>query len=100
MLVLGGVEHDDALSRAACDPDALHRTPDQLALVSHQHDLIAVLDRDEANSLPLRSFTDIGTEPFAPAPVVRDSDQDRRLAFPVSVMGRTEFSAADIRTVA
>src|SRR5712691_10054500 len=46
MLVFGGVEHDDALGRAARDPDALDRTADQLAPVGHQHDLVAVLDRE------------------------------------------------------
>src|ERR1700682_2352648 len=46
MLVFGGVEYDDALGRAAGDPDALHRTADQLTLVGHQHDLVAVLDRE------------------------------------------------------
>src|SRR5664279_5371995 len=46
MLILGGVEHDDALGRAARDPDTLDRTADQLALVGHQHDLIGILDRE------------------------------------------------------
>jgi hypothetical protein len=46
MLVFGGVEHDDALGRAAGNPDALDRTADQLALVGHQHDLVGVLDRE------------------------------------------------------
>src|ERR1700734_1241749 len=46
MLVLGGVEYDDALGGAAGDPDALDRAADQLALVGHQHDLVAVLDRE------------------------------------------------------
>src|ERR1700722_99087 len=46
VLVLGGVEHDDALGRAAGDPDALDRTADQLPLVGHQHDLVAVLHRE------------------------------------------------------
>ena len=46
VLVLGGVEHDDALGRAAGDADAFDRAADQLALVGHQHDLVAVLDRE------------------------------------------------------
>jgi hypothetical protein len=46
MLVGGGVEHDDALGRAAGDADVLDRAADQLALVGHQHDLIAILDRE------------------------------------------------------
>ena len=46
MLVLGGVEHDDALGGAAGDPDALDRTTDQLSLVGHQHDLVTVLNRE------------------------------------------------------
>src|SRR5665213_3257090 len=51
MLVLGGVEHDHALGGAAGDPDALDRTADQLALVGHQHDLVAVLDRERCHQL-------------------------------------------------
>jgi hypothetical protein len=46
MLVLGGVEHDDALGRTAGDADALDRATDQLPLVGHQHDLVAILDRE------------------------------------------------------
>src|SRR4029077_9952696 len=46
MLVLGGVEHDDALGRAAADAEATDRTADQLALVGHQHDLVRILDRE------------------------------------------------------
>src|SRR5665213_3874779 len=46
MLVLGGVEHDHTLGRAAGDTDALDRTADQLALVGHQHDLVRILDRE------------------------------------------------------
>ena len=43
VLVLGGIEHDDALRRAAGDADVLDGAADQLPLVGHQHDLIAVL---------------------------------------------------------
>src|ERR1700722_9650771 len=46
MLVLGGIEHDDALGRAAGDADTLDRTADQLAVVGHQHDLVEILDRE------------------------------------------------------
>src|SRR4051794_15907417 len=46
MLVFGGVEYDDPLGRAPRNPDALDRTADQLTLVGHQHDLVAVLDRE------------------------------------------------------
>ncbi len=46
VFVFGGIEHDDALGGAAGDPDALDRTADQLTLVGHQHDLVAVLDRE------------------------------------------------------
>ena len=46
MLVLGSVEHDDTLGRAARDADALDRAADQLAPVGHQHDLVTVLDRE------------------------------------------------------
>src|SRR5260370_27196214 len=51
MLVLGGVENDDALGRAAGNPDALDRTADQLTLVGHQHALVAVLDRERGPQL-------------------------------------------------
>src|SRR5260370_14564697 len=51
MLVLGGVEHDDALGRAASDPDALDRAADQLTLVGHQHDLFGLLDRQRSYHL-------------------------------------------------
>ena len=43
VFVLGGIEHDDALRRAAGDADVLDRAADQLTLVGDQHDLIAVL---------------------------------------------------------
>src|ERR1700688_2177782 len=43
MLVLGGVEHDDALGRAAGDPDALDRTADQLALFGPPHNIFSFL---------------------------------------------------------
>jgi len=46
VLVLGGVEHDHALGRAAGDADALDRAADQLALVGDQHDLVGVLYRE------------------------------------------------------
>src|SRR5258708_15278974 len=46
VLVIGGVEHDDALGRPAGDPDALHRAADQLTLVGHQPALVRLLDRE------------------------------------------------------
>src|SRR5262249_54251409 len=46
MLVFGGIEYDDALSRAAGDPDAFDWAADQLALVGDQHDLVGLLDRE------------------------------------------------------
>ncbi len=47
--------------------------------IGHQHDLIAVLDRNDATSLPLRLLTDIATMPFPPRPVVRYSNDELRL---------------------
>src|SRR5262245_20281345 len=46
---LGGAEHDDALGAATGDADAVHRAADQLAAVGHQHDLVALLDRERGD---------------------------------------------------
>src|SRR6185295_13940749 len=48
-LALGGVEHDHALRGAAGDADAVDRAADQLAAVGHQHDLVALLDRERGD---------------------------------------------------
>src|SRR6266850_5101689 len=50
VLIFSRIEHDDALRRAAGDADVLDRAADQLALVGHQHDLIAVLDGDRKST--------------------------------------------------
>src|SRR6186997_335894 len=49
LLVVGGVEHDHALGRAAGDADAVHRAADQLPAVGHQHELIGLLDRERGD---------------------------------------------------
>src|SRR5438093_1367198 len=46
LLVLGGVEHDHALGRAAGDADAFDAGADELAAIGDQHDLVLVLDRE------------------------------------------------------
>jgi len=46
VLALGGIEHDDALRRAAGDADAIDRAADQLPGIGHQHDLVCFLDRE------------------------------------------------------
>lgn len=51
VLVLGGIEHNHALGRTSGDADVLHRTADKLSRVGHQHDLVAVLDRERRNKL-------------------------------------------------
>src|SRR5882762_375419 len=68
MLVLGGVEHDDALGGAAGDPDAFDRATDQLALVGHQHDLVAVLDRKRGHQLAVAVVDRHCDDAFAAAP--------------------------------
>src|SRR5262245_24365108 len=46
LLVLGGVEHDHPLRRAAGDADAVDARADELPAVRHQHDLVALLHRE------------------------------------------------------
>src|SRR5689334_9127250 len=48
-LALGGVEHDHALRGAAGNSDAVDRAADQLAAIGHQHDLVALLDRERGD---------------------------------------------------
>src|ERR1700736_5845032 len=67
MLVLGGVEHDDALGRAAGDPDALDRTADQLTLVGHQHDLVGLLHRERGHELAVAVIDRHRDDAFAAA---------------------------------
>src|SRR4029079_11176478 len=51
VLVLGGIEHDDALGGAAGNAHALARTTDQLPLVGHQHYLVGLFDRERGHQL-------------------------------------------------
>src|SRR5690242_21247235 len=51
VFVIGGIEHDHALRRAAGDANVLDRTADQLALVGDQHDLVAVLHGERRDQL-------------------------------------------------
>src|SRR5690242_13450604 len=67
MLVLRGVEHDDALGRATSDADSLHRATDELALIGHQHDLIGVFDRERYDQLAVPVVDRHGDDPFAAA---------------------------------
>src|SRR6202042_310759 len=68
MLVFGGVEHDDALGRAAGDADALDRAAYQLGLVGHQHDLVTVLDRERRHQLAVAAVHRHRDDALAAAP--------------------------------
>src|SRR5690349_25033441 len=48
-LALGGVEHDHPLGGAAGDADAVDRAADELAAIRHQHDLVALLERERGD---------------------------------------------------
>src|SRR6202011_3920557 len=85
MLVLGGVEDDDALGRAAGDPDALDRTADQLTLVGHQHDLVRVLDRERGHQLAVAVVDRHRDDAFAAA--ARGPVFERRGALAVAIDG-------------
>src|SRR3954453_7830474 len=50
-LIVSRIEHDDALRGAARDADALDPGADELSAVSHQHDLVAALDRKRGDEL-------------------------------------------------
>src|ERR1700686_5051885 len=83
MLVLGGVEYDHALGRAAGDPDALDRAADQLALVSHQHDLVGVLDRKRCDELAVAAVHRHRDDALAAAPGGPVFERRRALAVAV-----------------
>ena len=73
-LAFGGVEDDHALGRAAGDADAVDRAADQLAAVGHQHDLVALLDREGGDQpAVLARSTAMATMPLPPRPVMRYS---------------------------
>src|ERR1700692_111552 len=67
LLAVGGREHDDALGRAAGDADAVDRAADQLAAVGHQHDLIALLDRERRHQAAVLFGDRHGDDAFAAA---------------------------------
>src|SRR5258708_6285834 len=67
VLVIGGVEHDDALGRPAGDPDALDRAADQFTLVGHQHDLVTLLDRAGCSQLAVAAIDGHRHDAFAAA---------------------------------
>src|SRR6202043_1060403 len=91
VLVLGGVEHDDALGRAAGDPDALDRTADQLALVGHQHDLVTVLDRERRHQLAVAAVDRHRDDALAATPRGPVLERRRALAIAVLADGQHEL---------
>src|ERR1700686_4771427 len=93
MLVLGGIEHDHALSRAAGNPDALDRTADQLALVGHQHDLVGVLDRERRHQLAVAAVHRHRHDALAAAPGGPVFERGRALAVAVFADGQHELLA-------
>src|SRR5580658_964217 len=91
MLVFGGVEHDHALGRTAGDPDALDRTTDQLALVGHQHDLVAILDRERRHQLAVALVHRHRDDAFAAAAGGAVFERGRALAIAVLADGQHEL---------
>src|SRR5262249_4886377 len=67
-LILGGIEHDHPLRRAAHDADAFDRDADQLAAIRDEHELIAFLHREGANQLAVPLIDRHGDDAFAAAP--------------------------------
>src|SRR5688500_8182630 len=53
MLVIGGVEDDDALGGAPGLADVMDRAADELAAIGHQHDLILFVDREGGDQRPV-----------------------------------------------
>src|ERR1700754_225162 len=51
VFVVRSIEHDHALRRTARDADVLDWTTDELPLVGHQHDLVAVFHRERGYQL-------------------------------------------------
>src|SRR5882757_3562359 len=93
MLVFGGVEYDDALGRAAGNPDALDRTADQLPLVGHQHDLVAVLDRERRHQFAIAAVHRHRDDALAAAPRSPVFERRRALAITVFADGQHELLA-------
>src|SRR3569623_1099244 len=55
-LLIRRIEDGDALGRTARNADSLYRAADALALVSHQHDLVAVLNRERRHELAVATI--------------------------------------------
>src|SRR5229473_4585907 len=91
VLVFGGVEHDDTLGRAAGNPDTLDRTADQLTLVGHQHDLVAVLDRERRHQLAVAAVHRHRDDALAAAPGGPVFERRRALAIAVFADGQHEL---------
>src|SRR5450756_2388722 len=91
MLVLGGIEHDDALGRTAGSPDTFDRTADQLALVGHQHDLVAILDRERRHQLAVAVIHRHRDDALAAASGGPVLDRGRALAIAVFADGQHEL---------
>src|ERR1700677_4285420 len=68
VLLLGGVEYDHALRRAASDADAGDRHPDELPAVSHQHELVALFHRERDDQRAVARIDRHGDDAFAAAP--------------------------------
>src|SRR5204863_7573930 len=68
LLALVGLEDAHALSVACGDAHVVHRAADQLAAVGHQHDLVAVLDREGGDEGAVAIVDDHGGEAFAATP--------------------------------
>ncbi len=83
LLIVGGVEHDHALRRAAGDADAVDRRADELAAVGDQHELVGLFHRERRDELAdllldrllalLASQIAMATRPLPPRPVIRYS---------------------------
>ena len=79
MLLVCGIEHDDALGRAA--GDANPSTGTRISWPPSVTSMISSLSStgNEATSAPLRSLTAMATTPLPPRPVTRYSNDEVRL---------------------
>src|SRR4030081_1187772 len=93
MLVFGGIEYDDALGRAAGNPDTLDRATDQLTLVGDQHDLVTVLDRERRHQLAVAAVHGHRDDSLAAAPRGPVLERRRALAIAVFADGQNELLA-------
>src|SRR4029077_21132811 len=91
VLVLGGIEHDDALGRTAGNADVLDRTADQLALVGHQYDLVAILDRERCHQFAVALVHRHRDDAFAAAAGGAVFERGRALAIDVLADGQHEL---------